>query len=148
MTRTNPLLPRLLASALAVLMLAALLPVESGAQTLVPRRSIWKFLDNGTDQGTFWTQPAFDDSAWRSGFGPLGFVDPHIATPLAAGHITYYFRRAFTVTDPAAIPGLKVQLMRDDGAVVYLNGVEIFRSNMPGGTIAFNTLAASSDRKS
>jgi hypothetical protein len=142
MTRTNPLLPRWLASVLAFLTLAALLPAESGAQTLVPRRSVWKFLADGTDQGTFWTQPGFNDSAWRSGFGPLGFNDPHIATPLTFGHITYYFRHNFTVADPAAIPGLKVQLMRDDGAVVYLNGVEIFRSNMPSGPATFTTLAA------
>ena len=26
-----------------------------------------------------------------------------------------------------------VKLLRDDGAVVYLNGEELFRSNMPGG---------------
>jgi probable HAF family extracellular repeat protein len=32
-------------------------------------------------------------------------------------------------------------LLRDDGAAVYLNGVEIFRSNLPGGPIAYDTLA-------
>ena len=33
--------------------------------------------------------------------------------------------------------------MRDDGGVVYLNGVEIFRSNMPTGAIGFLSLASS-----
>ena len=32
--------------------------------------------------------------------------------------------------------------MRDDGAVVYLNGTEVFRSNMPTGTITYTTLAS------
>ncbi len=32
--------------------------------------------------------------------------------------------------------------MRDDGAVVYLNGVEIARSNMPTGTVASSTRAS------
>ncbi len=38
--------------------------------------------------------------------------------------------------------GLLLKLIRDDGAVVYLNGTEVYRSNMPGGTIAYNTLAS------
>jgi hypothetical protein len=57
--------------------------------------------------------------------------------------ITTYFRRAITVTDPSAISSLALRLRRDDGAVLYLNGTEILRSNMPTGTIAFNTLASS-----
>ena len=32
-------------------------------------------------------------------------------------------------------------LLVDDGAVVYLNGLEIFRSNMPSGSIGPTTLA-------
>src|SRR6185436_5036377 len=34
-------------------------------------------------------------------------------------------------------------LLRDDGAVVYLNSNEVFRSNMPDGTILNGTLASS-----
>ena len=32
-------------------------------------------------------------------------------------------------------------MRRDDGAVVYLNGSEVFRNNMPAGTVLYNTLA-------
>jgi hypothetical protein len=34
-----------------------------------------------------------------------------------------------------------LRVLRDDGAVVYLNGTEIFRSNMPNGAIAASTPA-------
>ena len=51
--------------------------------------------------------------------------------------ITYYFRRSFTVTDPAAFASLPVRFVRDDGCVIYLNGVEVARSNMPTGTITY-----------
>ena len=34
---------------------------------LVPRGAKWKYLDNGSDQGTAWRAPAFNDSAWSSG---------------------------------------------------------------------------------
>lgn len=56
--------------------------------------------------------------------------------------ITTYFRRTFFVGDTSTIAGLILRLLRDDGAVVYLNGTEVFRSNMPTGAISFLTLAA------
>ena len=43
----------------------------------------------------------------------------------------------------AAVGGLTLRLLRDDGAVVYLNGTEVVRSNMPTGTIAYTTRASS-----
>src|SRR5207253_2084504 len=57
--------------------------------------------------------------------------------------ITSYFRHAFNVVDPAAFTNLVLRLLRDDGGIVYLNGIEIFRSNMPTGIVDYLTLAAS-----
>jgi hypothetical protein len=113
------------------------------AQTLVPTGSTWKYLADGSDQGTIWSQPGFDDATWPSGPAPLGFGDPHIVTGIGSPFtfITFYFRHTFNVADASAISALVVNLLRDDGAVVYLNGVEVFRSNMPNGPILFNTLA-------
>src|SRR5262245_3537574 len=34
---------------------------------LVVAGSIWKYFDNGTDQGTAWRELNFDDSSWVSG---------------------------------------------------------------------------------
>ncbi len=57
-------------------------------------------------------------------------------------YITYYFRKSFTVADPAQYAGLTLNLRRDDGAVVYLNGTEIARSNMPTTTVTYATRAS------
>jgi hypothetical protein len=115
---------------------------------LVPRGATWKYLDNGSDQGIAWREPGFNDTEWKSGPAQLGFGDGDEATVLRRGEgdvgfITYYFRRAFEVSGVEGISALTVRLLRDDGAVVYLNGHEVFRSNMPDGTIQFSTLAAS-----
>jgi len=120
-----------------------LLPGMLSAQTLVPTGSTWKYLADGSDQGTIWSQPGFDDAIWPSGPAPLGFGDTNIVTviPGQFGVITFYFRHMFTVADPSAISGLVVRLLRDDGGIVYLNGVEVFRSNMPNGPISFNTFS-------
>ncbi len=56
--------------------------------------------------------------------------------------ITTYFRRAFNVTNASLFNGLTLRLMRDDGAIVYLNGVEVWRTNMPAGTVTHLTTAS------
>ena len=62
---------------------------------------------------------------------------------IPSGQITQYFVRHFTVTDPNAGQLLGLQLKRDDGAAVYLNGTEIARSNLPAGTLTASTYPTS-----
>lgn len=116
-------------------------------ETLVPLQSTWSFLDDGSDQGTAWSQPVFDDSVWASGSAELGYGEGDELSAIAGQgtHFTNYFRHRFILDagELADISGLSLRLKRDDGAVVYLNGNEIVRENLPGGVIAFNTPASS-----
>jgi hypothetical protein len=119
-----------------------------GQTTLIPPGASWKFLDDGSNQGATWRAPTFDDSAWASGAAELGYGDGDESTTVSYGpnssakYTTTYFRHSFTVGDPADFPSLRVRLIRDDGAILYLNGTEIRRDNMPGGTVSFTTLAS------
>ena len=114
--------------------------------TLLPAGAIWKFQDNGLDQGTAWIAPDFDDAGWMAGFAPLGY-NADEETTVSYGpdinnrFITTYFRNTFVATGINSITDLTFNLQRDDGAVVYLNGVEVFRSNLPAGVITNTTLA-------
>lgn len=112
------------------------------AETLVAEGATWRYLDNGSDQGTAWRNSTFDDSSWNSGAAQLGFGEGDENTTLTSGHITYYFRHSFTFSGTTDGMDLILQLKRDDGAVVYLNGTEVVRSNMPAGTITSTTLAS------
>lgn len=120
---------------------------QAQAQVLVPAGSEWTYLDTGSNPGSDWKAPAFDDSAWRVGLAQLGYGDGDEITVVRYGpdarnkFITTYFRRTFEVADPAAWSALTLRLIRDDGAVVHLNGQEVFRSNMPAGTTTASTLA-------
>lgn len=143
-------MPRLIATRFLFLILftCAALAAQAAEAPLVPARSVWKYLDNGTDQGTAWREVAFDDSSWASGFAELGYGDGDEATVVSYGpdplrrYITTYFRQSFQVSDPAVISSLRVRLIRDDGAVVYINGTEVWRSNMPSTTIGYRTVAS------
>ena len=132
-------------ASLALLLIGS--PPASADQTLVPSGSAWKYLDNGSNPGTAWREPAFDDASWPQGNAQLGYGDGDEATVIGFGgdtanrHITSYFRKSFTVGDPSAFLSLKLRLLRDDGAVVYLNGTEIRRDTLPAGTITPATLA-------
>ena len=114
----------------------------SSAEELIAKGSTWLYVDDGSDLGTDWRETDYDDSNWQSGPAQLGFGDGDEATTLSSGHITYYFRHHFTVESTADIAGLSLEILRDDGAVVYLNGTEVYRTNMPAGTITANTTAA------
>ena len=110
----------------------------------------WNYLDDGSDQGTAWRAINFDDSSWKNGAAQFGYGESDQATEISYGespskkHVTTWFRHAFTVTDAAAVTELKVEVLRDDGAVIYLNGQEVARDNMPEeGAIAWDTLARS-----
>ncbi len=116
--------------------------------TLIAQGSSWKYLSNGSNQGTAWKATAFNDASWSTGNAELGYGDGGEATIISYGpsssskYITYYFRKSFTITSPQQYSSLLLNLMRDDGAVVYLNGNEVARSNMPSGTISYTTLAS------
>ena len=43
--------------------------------TLIQTGAVWKYLDNGSDQGVAWRASAFDDSAWKAGPAELGYGD-------------------------------------------------------------------------
>jgi hypothetical protein len=120
----------------------------SEEQTILSAGSEWKYLDDGSNQGTNWRSISFDDSSWESGDAQLGYGDGDEVTVVGFGpnsgskFITTYFRRTLEVSDPESVVALSLGLVRDDGAVVYLNGTEIFRSSMPEGDINFDTFAA------
>jgi hypothetical protein len=119
----------------------------AGTTYLIAANSSWKYLDNGTNQGAAWRATAFGDAAWATGNAELGYGDGGEATVVsygtnaAAKYITTYFRKSFTVANPAAYTTLGLDVVRDDGVVAYLNGTEVYRNNMSTGTIAYNTLA-------
>ena len=116
----------------------------------VPAGSDWHYLDDGTDPGATWMTSAFAETAiWKTGPAQLGYGDGDEATAVASGpagahYITTYFRKKFLIANPADFAFTALRLMRDDGAVVYLNGVELLRDNMPAGAITGITPAASS----
>ena len=132
---------------LPVLLLSIL---QASAQTtLISYGSGWKYLDNGSNQGTAWRAVSFNDASWRTGNAELGYGDGDETTVVRYGtfsffkYVTTYFRKAISISDASVYSGFSLSIKRDDGAVVYINGTERYRTNMPTGTVSYSTLASS-----
>ena len=116
---------------------------DSGDQNLVAAGSNWKYLDDGSNQGTAWFANGFDDSSWSNGPAQLGYGQGREATVVSFGpnanskYPTTYFRHTVNINNPLDWSDLSLGVVRDDGAVVYINGVQVYSDNMPG---SFNYL--------
>lgn len=115
----------------------------SQTTTLLSDGTSWHYYDGGSLDGTDWTSPTFDDKAWKQGEAPLGYGKTQAVTTTAANLPTYYFRIGFTLDEqPSADAELACNYAVDDGFVLYINGTEAGRYNMPAGQTAYNTFAS------
>lgn len=110
--------------------------------------SLWRYDQRGVDLGTAWRERLFDDSGWAQGAPLFAYetspLPEPIRTPLTTNQtkLTFYFRKPFRLPGNASSAPLRLRTVLDDGAVVYVNGGELFRSGMPFGAVTFSTTAA------
>lgn len=108
--------------------------------------SAWKYWDAGT-RPTSWQEPAFVDDSWAQGRPQFGYGDGDEVTPVSYGpnpsqrYITTYFRTTFNVTSLPDV--VTANVLADDGAVIYVNGLEVARDNMSSGAVSNSTRALS-----
>jgi lysophospholipase L1-like esterase len=127
---------------------AITITTNQATSTLIHGGDVWKYSDTGQDLGTNWSQPNYDDSGWASGAARLGYGDPTVLTTVGFGpnpanrYITTYFRDSFVVPGNVIFTNLNFRLTRVDGAVVWLNGREAFRTNLPTGPITYTNRAS------
>ena len=117
-------------------------------EKMISLGSSWRYSDTGANLGLSWRNTGFDDSGWKTGTAEFGYGDGDEATTNSYGTvatnktITTYFRKTFSVLHPEDYSSLTFRLRRDDGAVVYLNGSQVMRANMPT-VYSYDTLALS-----
>jgi len=122
------------------------LSLTSLVDELITANSTWKYLDDGSDQGTTWKDTGFNDTSWSTGTAKFGYGGDGETTTVQYGpdasnkYRTTYFRKEFTVVDHTQYGSIELSALRDDGMIVYLNGTKIWSDNMPA-TVDYQTLA-------
>lgn len=118
---------------------------------LVPTNAVWRYYATNSAPAATWNTNTFSDASWGQGIAALGYNDAkqdldcgavlsYGGNP-AARYPTAYFRNTFRVLNPSVVTGLQMNAHVNDGVVVYLNGREAYRYNMPGGAVGYSTLA-------
>ena len=132
--------------------------VTNIVSTVVPLVEVtntsWRYDSSGTDRGTAWRAASFNDTTWKSGLGLFGYettpqVYPYAfkttipAPDQAGGQNTVYYRTHFTWASELTGFSLLATNYIDDGAVFYLNGVEVGRLRVTANPVVFASAAGS-----
>lgn len=116
---------------------------------LHPHDGIDPAMDDDDFHSTFFTLD-FEDSQWQTGqdssgpeggFGYGDSVGVRFRIPKSSDRKTAYFRHTF-LTDET-YQNLVLKLQRDDGIIVYLDGVEVLRDNVSNAPEAYHLFAES-----
>jgi uncharacterized repeat protein (TIGR01451 family) len=95
-----------------------------------------------------WTADAYDDASnWTNtanNTNAFGFSESGVNSPTQTNRSTYYLRRDINITNPSQYSAITLTVRYDDGAIVYVNGVEVARMNMPAGSAPYATNPGSS----
>lgn len=124
------------------------LQISRAQQKIIKTGDDWLYYDGNELLSTNWMRSDKSTNLWKTGISPLGYGDDVIRTVISFGedpdnkHITKYFKKSFRIENPFDFLMYKLNVQRDDGIVIYLNGYEIWRNNMPQGVITGKTKAA------
>ena len=99
----------------------------------------WNYNNPNSNLGSGWQTNSMSTSAWVNLNGSFGYGrNENTTIPRAK---TNYFYKSVNIGTPALYSTMDFSISYDDGAVVYVNGVEVKRLNIPLGVINYNTAA-------
>lgn len=155
--RLNPLHPILLRLlALALLLSGSHATADTYFTTT---NTLWRhfkgYSEPSSPNTAAWREPEFDDGQWSSAPAPFYYTDTTFEPPFYVGgpvigtvlndminnYTCLYLRKTFLVTNAANSGPVTIQIAGDDAFIVWLNGVEVRRTNVVNGFIPYNGTA-------
>lgn len=113
-------------------------------EQIITGDAAWRYRFSTEAPPTGWADVGFADSSWSSGAAPLGWGSTGLGTQLAAEGtkpLSSHYRNTFKLADASRVASVTLTTRADDGVVVYVNGKEVARANMPAGPITHNSYA-------
>ena len=115
---------------------------------IIKLNDTWKYYDKGAAPNN-WTATSFNDNGWSSGPAPLGYGMDGVKTTVGYGpdannkYPTTYFRKTITLSStPTRSDIFLLNYQIDDGFIIYVNGKEAARFQMPSGNVSFNDFSS------
>ena len=133
----------------------AALPAQKELTSLLPFNSNWRYNESGIDLREGWQSQSHAAAGdWKQGSGAIGFLNANQISPASIGTEltapaqsrirTYYFETdlVFDADELSSFETMELRHLVDDGAIIYINGVEVLRHRMPAGQITSATFAS------
>ena len=121
----------------------------TASNCLIANTDTWKYYDKG-EAASNWNTNGYNDNTWASGQAPLGYKMTGVKTTVSYGsdsnqkNPTTYFRKTVSLSSaPSKNDKFLLNYQVDDGFIVYVNGKEAGRFNMPSGVIGFEDFSSS-----
>lgn len=102
-------------------------------EALVKEDNQWHYIIPEEEPTTDWKSREVAPTGWLVGPGGFGYGDNDDNTILPAA-LSCYQRINFSINNKQKIRQALLQFDYDDGIVIYLNGMELLRRNMPEGS--------------
>ena len=113
---------------------------------LVAAGSAWSYYFGADAPASGWQSAGFDEAGWSVGAAPLGWGHANLGTTLTAPGtrpLASYYRKVVQVADATKVASVTLTTRADDGVVVYVNGTEVGRANVPAGPVGHTSYASS-----
>lgn len=134
----------------AGLLLAAMTTAQAATVSFVDYGSQWRYrlgTNEASSPVTTWRTNQ-DDTGWSAPAAtPIGYGETGLATTIPSSSTTtptwlcVFTRRTFVVSNPADVVSATLSINIDDGHIAWINGTEVGRYNVPGGTPSIATAA-------
>ncbi len=118
-------------------------------KTVYSKKESWLYYDKGNIGSADWTSEDYVTTGWKTGYAPLGYGKTGLSTTISYGnnsnnkYPTYYFRKLVTLEEkPADDAVFTLDFTVDDGFIIYVNGQEAGRYNMPSGNVGYNSFSS------
>lgn len=123
--------------------------INNVSNTVFKRGDKWSYYDGGSLDGTAWMDASYTDKSWANGASPVGYDTNGYKTmgtvcdDMNKSLPTLYLRKEFNLTHtPNSSIAYQLNYTLDDGMIVYVNGQEVYRENLPSGNVSYNTNAS------
>src|SRR4051812_24341305 len=123
---------------LTVLLLISLFGRCFAGEILLPLNSLWKYKKGTAEVSNplqVWRESGFYDAIWQTGLAPIyygeTFASGTAISDMRNSYTTLFLRNEFAISNPTNIDRLALRVLIDDGYIVWINGTEVARFNVP-----------------
>lgn len=121
--------------------------VDKSEFVFIPKKASWKYHDGNELIGTNWQVDQKLQLNWKTGNAPFGYSADSINTIISFGtdsehkHLVAYFTKTIKIENPFKYKAYLLNVRRDDGAIIYINGKEVWKSNVTYDSNTFNDIS-------